>query len=287
MRPQIFIVIRHGIRADSVGVRWEDDIARPWDSPLALQGWQDAWTKFRSLKGHFPELSPDLVFSSPYVRCLQTASIFLKVNNLTYARLVVDRGLSESYDFANSVRYVESPDIIVQGTYRPMKEWFYKVRRRIITAAGRPLWTLKQGTSLAKQMKSYVYSIWSDKSSPRIQAIGEFPVFEMPVASSFVKNPLKARYVQAFERCSNFSDKYHSKSELPVVAAIVTHRAGVESIFEHLLNRACPSVPPAGYFIVKVSESRNMMTKTNLVQSPLKCELIMTQFSTASEYRNL
>ena len=278
---QIIIVARHGVRADTLGIRWEDDTTRPWDPPLALEGWQDAWTRFVNLPSAIPK--PEIIFSSPYLRCLQTASVILKTFKLPYSKLTVEKGLSESYDYFNSVRYVDSPDIIADGKYRPMAEWFYTIRCRMINTAGRPFWALKKGTTLGKQMKSYVYDFWRDKSRPRIKEVGIFPSFEMPIAYSFLKKGRNARYIEAFERCIRYNvglgDCRKTSLRPPKVLAIVTHRAGVETLYEYLLGKSCPNVPPAGHFVI----SRTIPNGSDRPQ----CDLLFTKLDASNKFKNL
>ena len=76
------IVVRHGERLDYVtrdrGENWIPTSNRPWDPPLTTTGLQQA----KSLESALPEilqnlgLSPNLsaVYSSPFYRCIQTAS---------------------------------------------------------------------------------------------------------------------------------------------------------------------------------------------------------------------
>jgi hypothetical protein len=117
-----------------------------------------------------------------------------------------------------------------------------------MNTVGRPYWALKpNGTSLARQMKRYVYEFWREKARPRVKEVGTFPDFEMPIAYSFLKKSRNTRYIQAFERCS----KYQTTKGISKVMAIVTHRAGVETMYEYLLGKSSPDIPTAGYFIVQ------------------------------------
>lgn len=240
---QICVIMRHGIRADTAGESWQDEGTRPWDPPLAAHGWEDAWQRLEILKS-ISLKEPDVVYSSPYTRCIQTASIVLKKFGLPYSKLAIDKGLSESYDYFNSVRYVDSDDIIVKATnkYKNMSEWFYHSRHKIITSAGKSQWILKHTETVISLLKKYVHSFWEDSTRAKIPQYGTFPDFEcyVPVMGTVTRN----RYIRAFERCVGTNENRARNT------VIVTHKAGVEVIFEHLFGRLMEDCPTAGFFVI-------------------------------------
>ncbi len=82
-KPTVVILLRHGERQDYVALRedrgaeWVAGCKRPWDPPLAEEGHTQAARAARRLRyelssRRLPE--PTYVFSSPLLRCVQTAS---------------------------------------------------------------------------------------------------------------------------------------------------------------------------------------------------------------------
>lgn len=98
MRVKTVVVVRHGERLDYVekdrGENWIPKTERPWDPPLTEHGLMQA----KSLGLALPKildklgLNPDVsaVYSSPFVRCIQTAT------GLSSHKVRVELGLAES-----------------------------------------------------------------------------------------------------------------------------------------------------------------------------------------------
>eukprot|EP01137_Pigoraptor_chileana_P007412 Opistho-2@52962 len=81
-------ITRHGERMDSIDEDWEETAERPWDPPLTDRGKEQA-----RLTGVFlRDEGVSHVFSSPFLRCLQTADEIAKVLNVP---VMVENGLSE------------------------------------------------------------------------------------------------------------------------------------------------------------------------------------------------
>jgi broad specificity phosphatase PhoE len=71
-RLQRVVVMRHGDRIDQFNDMWVRRSQRPWDPPLASDGFERAWSIGRKLRRiGFPITR---VVVSPFKRCLQTAA---------------------------------------------------------------------------------------------------------------------------------------------------------------------------------------------------------------------
>lgn len=97
MDDSIVWVVRHGERADVADPNWEKTAARPHDPPLTPLGIAQAEATGRALAGarplHGPETAdPGAIFTSPFLRCVETAAAIAKVLGL---QVCVEPGLSE------------------------------------------------------------------------------------------------------------------------------------------------------------------------------------------------
>ena len=242
---EIIVVMRHGIRADRAGEGWSESQTRPWDPPLSSGGWEEA---VRSGKAscNFLKVKPDLIFTSPFTRCLQTASAVAKACRVPLRSMVVDRGLSETYDYLHIVRTVSSDDMMVDGEYANMGKWFYSERRRPEDSSD---WRLRPGLNLEQRVDRFVYDVWKEPERGRhdLHVQGKFPDFEMYANLGFNRGGQVRRYVRALDRCIKELQK---KSKGPRVGVIVTHGAGVKALYEHLLQTSPKPVDTAGYFVV-------------------------------------
>lgn len=81
-------IIRHGSRRDFVDPAWAQQAARPWDPPLAEEGREEALR----LSAALARAGIDAIFSSPFLRTLETASPLADAVNLP---IFVEPGLSE------------------------------------------------------------------------------------------------------------------------------------------------------------------------------------------------
>ena len=250
---ETLIIMRHGFRADTAGQPWKHQVTRPWDPPLATEGWKEAWRTGLSLSKFIEK--PDIVITSPYTRCLQTASAVVKAFRLEYDRLAIDKGLSESYDWYNAVRYVASDDISRRGHYKNMGEWFYCCRKQALdNLTFQPEWRLMPCTSTTEMMSLGVYDYWKEPASKRkkIREFGKFPDFEMYMNLGINDgvSERRARYVRALNRCIRLMMNTQPRKKHKV-GVLVSHMAGVGTMYEHLTESSPAHVKTAGYFVVR------------------------------------
>jgi len=101
------ILARHGERLDCAecftidaeGCYWDETTDQPWDPPLTASGELQAAGLGRDIMAHLSALQlPPLthVFTSPFVRCFETAAEIAKVHRL--ASVCVEPALSEGFD---------------------------------------------------------------------------------------------------------------------------------------------------------------------------------------------
>eukprot|EP01064_Diplonema_japonicum_P002056 TRINITY_DN11332_c0_g1_i1.p1 TRINITY_DN11332_c0_g1~~TRINITY_DN11332_c0_g1_i1.p1 ORF type:complete len:271 (+),score=44.20 TRINITY_DN11332_c0_g1_i1:86-898(+) len=76
VRGKVVVAMRHGERWDHVRPEWAAMASRPHDSPLSVQGFEDAENLGKHLKETLKGLEV-VVYSSPLVRCIQTADATL------------------------------------------------------------------------------------------------------------------------------------------------------------------------------------------------------------------
>lgn len=231
---QTLIVMRHGERADTVGEAWKMQTQRPWDPPLSQTGEKQVVDAASSLRNVLHGLDPALyvknVYSSPYMRCLQTTAAVMKEEGLR--QLVVQRGLSESYDGYNSLRYVlPSPDMVDRdGKYKNMQDWFLCCRDP-------KTYKLQPCRTMSQQVEEATRSTW-----PPI-VLGRFPDFEFYVNWGFNTKARDARYLDALRACATTNDRS--------VGLIVTHMAGVSTMFQYCHGGAPGAIDTAGYFVMQ------------------------------------
>lgn len=89
MSERTLWMVRHGIRQDMLDVTWSAGRERPYDTPLAEQGRQQAAEMGERLLAE----KIDHVFSSPFTRAMQTASAIAIALGQT---IKVDPALSEA-----------------------------------------------------------------------------------------------------------------------------------------------------------------------------------------------
>lgn len=228
---ETLIVMRHGQRADAVGETWAQQNSRPWDPPLSKEGLQQARSTGEIL-AHIPkiwETKRTTIFSSPHTRFLETACTV--GNFLPNSKLIINVGLAESYDWYNSIRYVNSRDIrTADGKYKNMGEWFF--HKRMLEKDG---WRLRKGSYDSETIRRCL-------RARNIPCIGDFPNFEFTVNLGL--SPVRdQRYIQALHQCL---DAVRSSTKV-----IVTHMAGVRTIFRHLLHASPGHIDTACFFIVQ------------------------------------
>ena len=262
---EIIVVMRHGCRADKAGEEWSESETRPWDSPLSKKGWKETVRSGKELN-KLLKRKPDLIFTSPYTRCLQTASALAKTCGVPFKDMIVERGLSETYDYLHTVRTVSSNDMVVGEEYVNMKEWFFSDRRQTKDSSAE--WKLKPGLTLDQRVDRFVYDIWKPPKKDRtnLRICGKFPNFEMYVNMGFNRGEQVKRYVRALKRC--LKELRGKNRGLKKLVVIVTHGAGVKALHEHFLQTSLTDVDTAGYFVVcRKGKERFRLLSDRLVKS--------------------
>lgn len=84
-------VVRHGERIDSVEKGWKKTAARPHDPPLTPAGFEQAAATGRALRGH----RLDAIYTSPFLRCVQTATAIVEAMGPGAPPIHVEPGLGE------------------------------------------------------------------------------------------------------------------------------------------------------------------------------------------------
>ena len=242
---EIIVVMRHGFRADKAAEEWVESETRPWDPPLSSGGWKEAVRSGKEIH-KLLKRKPDLIFTSPYTRCLQTASAVAKACDTSFKRIVIDRGLSETYDYLHTVRTVSSNDMVVNGEYANMAKWFLSERRHSETSSS---WRLEPGPTLRQRVEAFMYDKWKVPKRGRheLHVQGKFPDFEMYANLGFNRGGQVRRYVRAFQRC--LVDLKRKSTGLRV-GIVITHGAGVKAMHEHLLQARPQDLDTGGYFVV-------------------------------------
>ena len=83
--------MRHGERGDAVDKDWKKSAARPHDPPLTALGLQQAAAMGQALRGH----RLDAIFTSPFLRCMQTATAIAAAIGPGAPLIRVEPGLGE------------------------------------------------------------------------------------------------------------------------------------------------------------------------------------------------
>lgn len=265
---EIFVIMRHGDRADKANESWSESESRPWDPPLSAAGWREA-SKQGSKIHTLLKRKPDMVFSSPYTRCLQTASAVIEACRLSFKHLIIDKGLSETYDYIHTVRAVASSDIMSGDKYKNMKSWFLSKREKMSTnwAWLDSDWKLRQGMTQNERVNNFVYkNLKTPKAKQfKLREQGQFPDFEMYANLGFNREGQVKRYAAAMERCRKVLKTSHKK---PRKCVIVTHRAGVQSLYESMLNSSPGDIDTAGFFVVaRQNKGKWTLLETHLARS--------------------
>lgn len=85
---RLIFIARHGSRLDVEDPAWARQAQRPWDPPLAPRGRYEA----RRLAARLADKGVEFIFSSPFLRTLETAELLADILDLP---LNVEPGLSE------------------------------------------------------------------------------------------------------------------------------------------------------------------------------------------------
>jgi broad specificity phosphatase PhoE len=86
-------VMRHGERQDMADINWPSQAARPWDPPLSQFGHQQATQRGQAFFKASTRV--DVVVSSPFTRCIETAIAFMRSYGLPAEQLQVDARVCE------------------------------------------------------------------------------------------------------------------------------------------------------------------------------------------------
>lgn len=84
-------VVRHGERIDAVEKGWKKTAARPHDPPLTPTGFEQAAATGRTLREH----RLDAIYTSPFLRCVQTATAIVEAMGPGAPPIHVEPGLGE------------------------------------------------------------------------------------------------------------------------------------------------------------------------------------------------
>lgn len=134
-------IIRHGERLDKVNTSWKYHALRPHDTPLSKTGHKQAERLGKWLYGKLPINHPITIFSSPFIRCVQTAdAISAQLEGLKYDGLYSDKftdiciepGLCEDPSYLegmkpNPIWFLNSHDLMsishrINLQYNPLKQ---------------------------------------------------------------------------------------------------------------------------------------------------------------------
>ena len=138
-------IIRHGERLDKINPLWSKYALRPHDTPLSKTGFKQAQRLGKWLYGKLPINHPIAIFSSPFIRCVQTAdAIAEQLEGLKYDGLYSDKsteiciepGLCEDPSYLNGsddnpIWFLNSADLMSISTridlnYNPLKKVEFK-----------------------------------------------------------------------------------------------------------------------------------------------------------------
>lgn len=157
-------VMRHGERMDMADLTWISQNMRPWDPPLSPFGMSQAKQRGMLFASSLPV---DVVVTSPFTRCIETASTFMQAYGLPPSRLIVDACVAEWMSLRNlNLAHVSAQDRAkLQGN---VEDWFWGVAphaglKAVLAAA----WGIKAASEvspcLIELQPSFFYvneSIW-------------------------------------------------------------------------------------------------------------------------------
>ena len=135
-------LVRHGERVDAVDKSWKKSAARPHDPPLTPLGLQQAAAMGRALRGH----RLDAIYSSPFLRCMQTATAIAEAIGPGAPLIRVEPGLGEwlfnrwfsaqPMDAQMAIRELQRThgDAMLDATHVPL--WDTELRRAPMQAEG-------------------------------------------------------------------------------------------------------------------------------------------------------
>lgn len=226
--------MRHSRRADTDQEEWSQSRARKWDPPLSRKG-------FHEFSNVLPKILDGIgmsfdLYTSPFKRCLDTAEIIRKQAGLSIDQLVIDLSLSELYDYAKLVRTINCPDVMNNGHYRPMEEWFTSSK---LDAAENDIKNNQSRLSPPAPLRCFLRDQMG-LGGETLNIIGEFPRYEKYISHPFQILP---RFCESFEHISAKGRD----------AIIVTHMIGVNSMINNLFGYRTFYVPQGNYIAVQRS----------------------------------
>lgn len=142
--------VRHGERLDKVNHDWSAGALRPHDTPLSSLGKKQATSLGKWLYGKIDIYQPLTIFSSPFIRCIQTAHHIaqeldgLKIDNKDYSelnkhfstRICVEPGICEDPYYmeglnCNTPWFLNACDLMsisdrINLAYKPLRKVNYK-----------------------------------------------------------------------------------------------------------------------------------------------------------------
>lgn len=133
---------RHGHRQDRVFKKWRSFITRPWDIPLSNLGISQA----EEIAEDLEEKKLDYIFSSPFVRCVQTADI---IGRRAGIDVHIEHGLCE---LLRSSWFEGNPDWL---DVRELRNHYISVVDEHVSNVPRPTWPEGRG-SCRKRVKATV-----------------------------------------------------------------------------------------------------------------------------------
>lgn len=138
-------IIRHGERLDKINPLWSKNALRPHDTPLSKTGFKQAQRLGKWLYGKLPINHPIAIFSSPFIRCVQTAdAIAEQLEGLKYdglysdksTELCIEPGLCEDPSYLNGsddnpIWFLNSADLMsissrIDLNYNPLKKVIFQ-----------------------------------------------------------------------------------------------------------------------------------------------------------------
>ncbi|KAG2501168.1 hypothetical protein HYH03_000983 [Edaphochlamys debaryana] len=105
--PAGIVVLRHGRREDSMNPEWQQQARWPWDTPLCATETEIAEAVARMQGNGLTRF--DVVYTSPFLRCLETAERILGALGCGDVPVLIHRGLSE----------VHNPGLLFKAHGRP------------------------------------------------------------------------------------------------------------------------------------------------------------------------
>ena len=141
-------IIRHGERLDKINPLWYKKALRPHDTPLSKEGYKQSERLGKWLYGKLPITNNIAIFSSPFIRCVQTSDAIVKqLEGLKYdgiysdksTEICIEPGLSEDPGYLNGsednpIWFLNAADLMSISTnidldYEPLKEVIFSQKK--------------------------------------------------------------------------------------------------------------------------------------------------------------